>query len=119
MRKSSWNILADVKPKNEEENKKVAKSPRSLDALVALELHRRACSPAKSDSSDVKRGSIPNDPFAGPENRGVSEHIGKGLRELYGDMLSQPVPDRFLELLNRLEASTMSPLTKAKRPGGG
>jgi hypothetical protein len=119
MRKSSWNTLADVKTKDEEKNKKAAKSPGDMDALLALDPCRRASAPAKSNTSDVKRGPIPNDSRACPESRGVSEHIGKGLRDLYGDTLAQPVPERFLELLNRLEASTMSPLHKAKRPGGG
>jgi hypothetical protein len=118
MRKSSWNTLADANFKEEEKNTKASKTPRSMDSLVAT-AQRRVNSTAKSQSSDVKRGPAAQEPGACPDTKGVSEHIGKGLRDLYGDMLAQPVPDRFLELLNRLEASTMSPIQKAKRPGGG
>ena len=32
--------------------------------------------------------------------------IGMGLRELYSRALEEPVPDRFIELLNQLEQST-------------
>jgi hypothetical protein len=33
----------------------------------------------------------------------IEEHIGRQLRSIYDDVLSQPVPDRFLELLKQLE----------------
>jgi hypothetical protein len=35
------------------------------------------------------------------------EHIGKELRGLYAEVVAQPVPDRFLELLNKLEAGAI------------
>jgi hypothetical protein len=35
-------------------------------------------------------------------NINVKEHIGRQLRALYDEVASQPVPDRFMELLNRL-----------------
>ncbi len=38
----------------------------------------------------------------------VGEYIGRELRELYDDVLAQPVPDRFLSLLNKLEAGAIS-----------
>ncbi|QGM47592.1 hypothetical protein H2LOC_018980 [Methylocystis heyeri] len=37
----------------------------------------------------------------------VSEHIGKELRSFYDDIVAQPVPDRFLDLLNELEADAI------------
>lgn len=40
------------------------------------------------------------DPTLGGEIRGK---IGRQLREMYDDVVSQGVPDRFVELLNRLE----------------
>jgi len=40
------------------------------------------------------------DPTLGGEIRGK---IGRQLREMYDDVLAQGVPDRFVELLNRLE----------------
>lgn len=33
----------------------------------------------------------------------VQDHIGRQLRAVYDDLLSQPVPDRFLELLDQLD----------------
>ena len=35
----------------------------------------------------------------------VQDHIGRQLRAVYDDLLSQPVPDRFLELLEQLDQS--------------
>jgi Anti-sigma factor NepR len=34
----------------------------------------------------------------------VKDHIGRQLRALYDEVAAQPVPDRFMELLNRLDA---------------
>ncbi|MBG0809587.1 hypothetical protein IY145_09370 [Methylosinus sp. H3A] len=48
----------------------------------------------------------------------VGEQIGEQLRGLYDDILNQPIPDRFLELLNRLESDPISP-TRSKTPGEG
>jgi hypothetical protein len=33
----------------------------------------------------------------------VKDHIGRQLRALYNEVASQPVPDRFMELLDRLD----------------
>ena len=33
----------------------------------------------------------------------VKAHIGRQLRALYDEVASQPVPDRFMELLDRLD----------------
>ena len=33
----------------------------------------------------------------------AQDHIGRQLRAIYDDLLSQPVPDRFLELLRQLD----------------
>ncbi len=38
----------------------------------------------------------------------VKEAIGEALREHYAEIAAQPVPDRFTELLDRLEASEAS-----------
>jgi len=37
----------------------------------------------------------------------LGEHIGRELRGLYEDVVAQPVPDHFMELLNKLEAGTI------------
>jgi Anti-sigma factor NepR len=34
----------------------------------------------------------------------VSDQIGRQLRSVYNDILAQPVPDRFLDLLKDLDA---------------
>jgi hypothetical protein len=52
-------------------------------------------SPDASSEPDEKTG-----PSLGGEIRGK---IGRQLRELYDDVVAQGVPDRFVELLNRLE----------------
>jgi Anti-sigma factor NepR len=36
----------------------------------------------------------------------VKDHIGRQLRALYDEVASQPVPDRFMELLNRLDVKS-------------
>ena len=36
----------------------------------------------------------------------VDEHIGRHLRAVYDDVLNQPIPDRFLDLLNQLGSKT-------------
>jgi hypothetical protein len=47
----------------------------------------------------------------------IGELIGKELRSLYDDVVAQPVPDRFLDLLNQLESSTISHLSPKKASG--
>ena len=47
----------------------------------------------------------------------VSEQIGRQLRTVYNDVLAQPVPDRFLDLLKDLDslaAPTPQFVTQAK-----
>jgi hypothetical protein len=38
----------------------------------------------------------------------VEGHIGKQLKAVYDDVLNQPIPDRFLDLLSQLETKTTS-----------
>ena len=37
-----------------------------------------------------------------PPNVPIDEHIGRQLKAIYDDVLSQPIPGRFLDLLNQL-----------------
>ena len=53
----------------------------------------------------------------GDGKAGVGEYIGRELRELYDDVLAQPVPDRFLALLNKLDAGAISVAQVADRRG--
>jgi Anti-sigma factor NepR len=41
-----------------------------------------------------------------PSKIPIEEHIGRQLRSLYDDVLAQPIPDRFLDLLKQLEAQS-------------
>ncbi|MHB2168896.1 NepR family anti-sigma factor [Alsobacter sp. R-9] len=36
----------------------------------------------------------------------LQSHIGRQLRAMYDTVVNQPVPDRFLELLNKLDEKT-------------
>jgi len=57
--------------------------------------------PAASRSPDASQDPAEKaEPSLGGEIRGK---IGRQLREMYDDVVAQGVPDRFVELLNRLE----------------
>ncbi len=45
-----------------------------------------------------KKAPTPNEPPDVP----IDEHIGRHLKAIYDDVLQQPIPDRFLDLLNQL-----------------
>lgn len=50
-----------------------------------------------------------------PAKSDLAEQIGVRLRGVYDDVLAQPVPDRFLELLRKLEgAPTFVPAKKGE-----
>ncbi|WP_051332694.1 NepR family anti-sigma factor [Cucumibacter marinus] len=54
-----------------------------------------------------------NEPVAAPPGRqddalGPNSAIGKKLRALYDDVMSEEVPDRFMDLLGRLEDAEKS-----------
>ena len=68
-----------------------------------------------SGSDDGLAGAKRHGRSAAPKGRGKSKgdvgtQIGFQLRTLYDDVLSQPVPDRFLDLLSQLETSSSSSL---------
>jgi hypothetical protein len=46
----------------------------------------------------------------------IGEQIGEQLRNLYNDVLEQPVPERFIELLNKLESDPIS-AARSRAPG--
>ena len=39
---------------------------------------------------------------------GIQEKLGLKLKEVYADVVNEPVPDRFLDLLNQLEEAEQS-----------
>ncbi|HEX8167298.1 MAG TPA: NepR family anti-sigma factor [Beijerinckiaceae bacterium] len=50
----------------------------------------------------IPESTLPEPPEPGLD-RAIQERIGDHLRAMYDDLVQQPVPDRFVELLNRLE----------------
>jgi Anti-sigma factor NepR len=58
---------------------------------------RPVASPSPVESEEPAGNTKPS---VGNEARGK---IGRQLREMYDDVVSQGVPDRFVDLLNRLE----------------
>lgn len=60
-------------------------------------------------------GSFPSSDVGAPCRRDstllagsrVGEHIARELRSIYEPIVAQPTPDRFIELLNRLEAGAI------------
>ena len=65
--------------------------------------HKRA---VKTETPPLRDGAIRRSAMGRPSND-VGEQIGSELRGLYADVVSQPVPDRFLDLLNRLETGAI------------
>jgi hypothetical protein len=61
------------------------------------------------DTRGDRSGPDPTTPEPGakkPEGvqRGLPEHLGRHLRAAYSELVNEPVPDKFLELLKRLES---------------
>jgi hypothetical protein len=88
---------------------------RESGRRLNLALMERSGSAKFSDcSSDCSEGVQPRSAAAGL----LGEHIGKELRGLYAEVVAQPVPERFLELLNKLEAGTIYLEDGAPNPEG-
>ncbi len=47
----------------------------------------------------------------------LADQIGARLRSVYDDVLVQPVPERFLELLRQLESAPGASFARAKKDG--
>jgi len=62
-------------------------------------MKNRKSAASRSPDSSLEPAGNPG-PTLGGEIRGK---IGRQLREMYDDVVSQGVPDRFVDLLNRLE----------------
>ena len=60
--------------------------------------------PARGTQRDAPARSRRRSPKHGAAVQSeAQDHIGRQLRAIYDDLLSQPVPDRFLELLQQLD----------------
>ena len=62
--------------------------------------------PSGADDPMETASTRSNKPHAKPAKltRDVQSRLGQQLRAMYDDVVSQGVPDRFADLLNRLEA---------------
>lgn len=62
---------------------------------------------AGQDMSEPIEATMP-DPIGplAPAPTDIQAHIGRQLRSLYDTVVQQPVPDRFLELLNKLDEAS-------------
>lgn len=48
----------------------------------------------------------------------IEVHIGRQLKAIYDDVLNQPIPDRFLDLLSKLEEKTSGNPSRSGDEGG-
>ncbi len=48
----------------------------------------------------------------------IEGHIGRQLKAIYDDVLNQPIPDRFLDLLSQLEEKTPGKAGGSRDEGG-
>jgi hypothetical protein len=65
--------------------------------------------PGSTPAEKKVGGACPKSAGSKPE---ISDQIGVQLRSVYDDILAQPVPGRFLDLLRQLERSTDSRASK-------
>jgi hypothetical protein len=86
---------------------------------------------AKAQCADMKEALVPTETgslaqvgtFAGVRARKapkpeIVEQIGLRLRGVYNDVLMQPIPDRFLDLLHKLETGVPAEPQRATRSIG-
>lgn len=57
----------------------------------------------KSMDDDALAGDPPATPQHSKRKPSIQDHIGQELRAMYDEVLQQPIPDRFLELLEALD----------------
>jgi hypothetical protein len=74
--------------------------------------HRRA---VKAETPPPRDGAMRRSAM-GRASNDIGQQIGRELRGLYADVVSQPVPDRFLDLLNRLETGAIPSSAGTKAP---
>jgi hypothetical protein len=53
--------------------------------------------------ADVQENAMPEPQTVPSVQPQIQDHIGRQLRAIYEDVLNQPVPDRFEELLEKLD----------------
>lgn len=88
--------------------------PRKLEAFAGVMMSRDEFCGDRRDGGAPRAAAKP-----APRKRQIEfqDPIGKELRNLYDDVVAQPVPDRFLNLLNQLETNMLSSLATVRAPG--
>jgi hypothetical protein len=74
------------------------------DTIVRPEKVSAAVVPLSSSRKPRPKATVRKDGAA----TNVESHIGKQLKAVYDDVLNQPIPDRFLDLLSQLETKPSS-----------
>ena len=63
----------------------------------------------RDDTPERAAGGLKRQRVARPAlSMDLQTHIGSRLRALYDEVVSEPIPDRFMELLNQLERAESS-----------
>jgi hypothetical protein len=85
-----------------------------LGTTVSADKNKVKVTNAMEQGTVARQPSVPAPP---PPAQGleldVQAHLGRQLRAVYDDLAGQPVPDRFIELLNALEQKQAAPRTRA------
>lgn len=80
--------------------------PRELEAFAGLMMSRKKFGDDRREGGGSRAsGSKPASKQRPVE---FQDAIGKELRHIYDDVVAQPIPDRFLNLLNQLEKNVLS-----------
>jgi hypothetical protein len=95
--------------------------PRSMEALSpGLGVSAGACRTTKGEEqADAAGVALCSSQRTTSKMRNVDfgDAIGKELQTLFDDLVAQPVPDRFLNLLNQLEKNMVSSGVSSSAPG--
>jgi hypothetical protein len=75
---------------------------RGKDKRTNMEIHR-AAQGAPAPPPAIKEAGLESD---------IQAHLGRQLRAIYDEVAAQPVPDRFLKLLQQLEQKTAKPASE-------
>jgi len=72
--------------------------------------------PPPQRSAKIRSFGEPRDEASLLSQSSIGEHIARELRGIYEPIVNQPPPDRFIELLNRLEAGAILEKARAPKP---
>ena len=89
--------------------------PKPSASVVLLEARRIAKAKRAPRATSGQHEGAAN--VVSRPSKQIGEQIGKELRGLYADLVTQPVPQRFLDLLNQLDAERVSRQSTSKSHG--